>query len=351
MVARSLLLYLGWFYSLITLLWLISRAIVGDRVWWVAVASSYILYFLALLPLLLIAAIGSRCWRLLLGLSIPVLTFLGLYGALFVPAIANPFANADSGRGSTLTAMTYNVLLGNMDDAPLLDVIRAHSPDILGLQEVTPELANVLIPQLAKDYPYTTFKLPSQETSEFVGIVSRFPIQTQTTFPLGGVRYGINVNTKEEFILPGPRLGVRATVLVDQQPVEVAVVDLMHNPLFTTPLNQWGTAASAYYRQKIFESDCLKQELQRQPHPFLLLCDCNFQDTSATYRQLTQFAQDSFYQKGWALGRTSVFTFGMPMQRLDYIWHSSDFTTLEAIVGQDKGSSDHLPVIARLQLH
>ncbi|MDX2212803.1 MAG: endonuclease/exonuclease/phosphatase family protein [Oculatellaceae cyanobacterium bins.114] len=346
MLARLLLLYCGWFYILITLLWLILRAIVFDRIWWVAIANSYILYFLALLPLLLIAAVWGRCWRLLLGLSVPVLAFLGLYGALFVPAIAN----LASGNGSAVTVMTFNVLLGNVDAAPLMTVIREHHPDILGLQELTPELADALIPQLIKDYPYTTVELPLQSKSEVVGVVSRFPIQAKTTFPLGGVRYGINVNTQEEFILPGPRLGTRATVLIDQQPVEVAVVDLMHNPLFSTPLNQWGAAASEYYRQKKFEIDRLKQELQQENHPFLLLCDCNFQDTSESYAQLSRVAQDSFYEKGWGLGRTAVFNLGLPTQRLDYIWYSKEFRPLEAIAGQDRSSSDHFPVIAKLQL-
>jgi vancomycin resistance protein VanJ len=343
MVKRSLL-YFGWLYISITSLWLILRLLTFDRIWWVAVANSYILYFLALLPLLLIAGVLARCWRLMLGLLIPVLAFVGLYGALFVPAIAS----SPSGS-STLTAMTFNLLLGNLDAAPLVQIIRNYNPDIVGLQELTPELAARLIPLLSSDYPYTTFELPLQDTSEVVGILSRFPIQAQETFPLPGVRYGINVNTQAEFILPGPRLGIRATVQIDQQPIEVSVVDLIHNPLFSTPLNHWNSAATEYYRQKILESDRLKQELQRE-HPFLLLCDCNFQDTSAVYARVSRFAEDSFEEVGWGLGRTAVFNLGVPTQRIDYIWHSPEFKAIESFTGRDRGSSDHLPVIAKLQL-
>jgi endonuclease/exonuclease/phosphatase (EEP) superfamily protein YafD len=37
----------------------------------------------------------------------------------------------------------------------------------------------------------------------------------------------------------------------------------------------------------------------------------------------------------------------MPIQRIDYVWHSEEWIALEAFVGQD-GHSDHLPIVAKL---
>jgi vancomycin resistance protein VanJ len=39
----------------------------------------------------------------------------------------------------------------------------------------------------------------------------------------------------------------------------------------------------------------------------------------------------------------------IPVQRIDYVWHSAEFIALEAFVGQE-GGSDHLPMVAKLIL-
>jgi vancomycin resistance protein VanJ len=336
--------WFGWFYGLFVSLWLILRLLSGDRLWWVALLSAIALYLFIPLPILFVASLWNRRWRLLLGLSIPMIGLILFYAPLFLPS----WPEFRQGEGRSLSVMTYNIQLGNLNHLPLVKAIRAAAPDIVALQELTPELIPMLLQDLAADYPYTTLTLPVQENLETVGILSRFPIESTTSFPLPGRRYGIDVKTKTEFSTSGPRLGVKAVLQLDHQRIQVATADLIHNPVLQVPFNQFTSVAIDHYSQKAREIQQIQQELDKQSLPFLFLCDCNIQDTLAAHAQFAAFAKDSFWEVGWGFGNT-VNANTMPMNRLDYIWHSPQFVALEAAVGVN-GGSDHLPVVAHLKL-
>jgi endonuclease/exonuclease/phosphatase (EEP) superfamily protein YafD len=67
------------------------------------------------------------------------------------------------------------------------------------------------------------------------------------------------------------------------------------------------------------------------------------------YLALTSRLRDAYRDVGWGMG----FTFtrfrelGLPMWRIDYVFHSPNLVATRAIVG-DYGGSDHRPVIADL---
>ncbi len=108
--------------------------------------------------------------------------------------------------------------------------------------------------------------------------------------------------------------------------------------------------AKERYSRRESETIRLKQIMHELDQPVLLMCDCNMTDTSAAYARLRTALNDSFREAGWGFGHTffppqSPF----PIQRIDYIWHSEDFTAIQAYVGQD-GGSDHLPIVAKLRL-
>ena len=59
---------------------------------------------------------------------------------------------------------------------------------------------------------------------------------------------------------------------------------------------------------------------------------------------------DSFRETGWGFGHTLHPAFSpVPLQRVDYVWHSDEFVATQAFVGQ-RGGSDHLPFVAKLAL-
>ncbi|MEL7084918.1 MAG: hypothetical protein AAGM36_10520 [Cyanobacteria bacterium J06597_1] len=64
--------------------------------------------------------------------------------------------------------------------------------------------------------------------------------------------------------------------------------------------------------------------------------------TSETYAQVAM-------TDDWGLGRTfRPEKAPFPPQRIDYVWHSDDFQTVEAYVELD-GGSDLRPIVATLQ--
>jgi endonuclease/exonuclease/phosphatase (EEP) superfamily protein YafD len=81
--------------------------------------------------------------------------------------------------------------------------------------------------------------------------------------------------------------------------------------------------------------------------PTVFLCDCNTQPLSENYAHITRLLRDSYGEVGWGLGFTGP-AFLPPYQRIDYIFHSAEFTALEAFVWSHASGSDHRPVVATL---
>ena len=83
--------------------------------------------------------------------------------------------------------------------------------------------------------------------------------------------------------------------------------------------------------------------------PLIVIGDFNLTDQQSIYAPLTRHLRDSHRESGWGMG----FTFtrfrrlGLPMWRIDYVFHSSDLVALSSTMG-DFGGSDHRPVIAKL---
>ncbi|MBE7383571.1 MAG: endonuclease/exonuclease/phosphatase family protein [Leptolyngbya sp. SIO1E4] len=329
-------------------LWLLLRSQGLGHLWGIGVLNYIAIYLFIPLPVLLIAALWFRQWRLGMGLGIPTLAFCLLYGAFFLPSLPHP-----PSPGQAITVMTFNVRLGNQDALPLVQVIRAEQPDIVGLQEFTPQLLRALTQALADDYPHKALVL-EQPGLGAVGILSKFPVKKSVIFSLPGHRSGVRPNTGKAFSPPGSRLGIRATIQISDQRIQVVSVDGVHNPTLGEPFHQWPATARKHYAQKTEEIRRLEEQLRQESDPFLLLCDCNLVDTSEFYARLSSFAHDSFRKQGWGLGHTlsvQVGYFSLAAgQRIDYIWHSDEFTALRAWVGHDGGSSDHFPVLAKFVL-
>jgi endonuclease/exonuclease/phosphatase (EEP) superfamily protein YafD len=60
--------------------------------------------------------------------------------------------------GPTFTVMAYNVLARNRDAGRVADVIEAHDPDVIGLHELEPAMAEALEERLAARHPYRAVK-------------------------------------------------------------------------------------------------------------------------------------------------------------------------------------------------
>ncbi|MCA9922697.1 MAG: endonuclease/exonuclease/phosphatase family protein [Anaerolineales bacterium] len=315
------------FYLISFLLWLLLRWMFKDSIWWLALINSYILWFFLPLPILFVVGLLRRQTRSLLYLVVPILIFTWLYGALLYPP---PRAEILE-NGRVLTAMTFNLLTKNYDFPAIVKAIQSADADVVGLQEVHPRHANALQEMLSQEYPYQFY--PPPENINDVAILSRYPFEISTPI-----------------IIPPRDKALYARLDVDGQEVHVFVAHLMPNQ----PLRRGDQSLSKHFSQRfsfrskeILVIQKLYCDLQG---PALLLCDCNLTDTSQAYRILDATWDDSFQEVGWGLGLTAITEpVPFPMQRIDYIWHTSQFIPMQAMVGTD-GGSDHLPVVSELVL-
>jgi endonuclease/exonuclease/phosphatase family metal-dependent hydrolase len=205
-------------------------------------------------------------------------------------------------------------------------MVAENNPDIIGLQEVTPQAVPILIKRFEKDYPYYGFH--PVELSHNVGILSRFPIDKLIALPAPPIKRGIQVTLR----------------LNNAEPLEAIVTHLI--PFY--PLNKFYRLAKDWYARRAKQVSYLNNIVKQYDEPVIIMCDCNFTDTSETYSKMQNAMSDSFHQAGWGFGHTFGSRF-FPVGRIDYIWHTEDIKTLEAYVGKG-GGSDHFPVIAKLQL-
>ena len=307
-------------------IWSLERLLFFDQLWAFALLNTIAQYLFIPLPILLVIPIWRRHRQSLAKLSIPTIIFVALFGRLFLPPLPG---TAQSSTQPPLTVMSFNVLFKNKNYKAIAGSIQIASPDIVGLQEITDDVAQELVNVLESDYPYHT--LDTSEQYSTVALLSRFPIEHLERFPL-----------------PPLHKALQAVININGQRIHVFVVHLSPNQFFEQPIAEFVPTVKERYARRANEIALLRARIVDIDEPVLLLCDCNLTDTSEAHAQFSTFLVDSFGESGWGFGHT----FQPPItsaaiQRIDYIWHSSEFKALEAYVGQD-GQSDHLPVVAKL---
>jgi endonuclease/exonuclease/phosphatase (EEP) superfamily protein YafD len=285
-------------------------------------------YLFVPLPLLLLVSIWKHDWISLSKLSIPLVIFVTLFGHLFWPIYPNQVEDDEQ----LITVMSFNVLHSNKAYEAIVESIHSSDPDIVGFQELRPASAKSIVEQLKAEYPYGTLQF--LEPGQSAGLLSKFPVEHV-----------------EWFDLPPMDIALHAIVQMDGEKVHIYVVHLSPNNFFDYPITEFVTLVKERYGRRESETIRLKQIIQDLDRPVLLMCDCNMTDTSETYARLDSVLNDSFSEAGWGIGHTLYPPqLPFPIQRIDYVWHSEDFTAIQAYVGQD-GGSDHLPIVAKLRLN
>lgn len=324
----------GWLYVGLIGIWFGLRWVFADRWWWLALLNTFAIYLFTPLLLLLPFAFIQRRYGLLAGLMLPGLVLVTLFGELFLPPFGQGRETAkvvnDSSIG--LNFMSFNLRWDNPHHEKIADTIRSAQADVVGFQEVRPDHVVGFLQHLP-EYPHRYFQL----TKEFhnVGIISRFPIRSVTP-----------INVEDSRI----ERGFQVELLVNDEPIRVIVTHLAPNNAPLLPLPEFAKITQGRQEQRLQQVGFLEKVLSQSRQPTIVLCDCNFTPISGTYRRLNQLMQDSFYEVGWGLGHTiKLDAFPMYLGRIDYVWHSREFRSISAIVG-DSAGSDHRPMIARLEL-
>jgi endonuclease/exonuclease/phosphatase family metal-dependent hydrolase len=106
-----------------------------------------------------------------------------------------------------------------------------------------------------------------------------------------------------------------------------------------------GKMKSAYLKRAP-QIDVVAKFVQSSPYPVILTGDFNDTPVSYSYRQIANELDDTFVEAGKGLGQTHSQI--ISMLRIDYIFHSEKFKTIEHRT-IDKDYSDHFPVVARFE--
>jgi vancomycin resistance protein VanJ len=325
---RSILFWLIVAYVTFITFWLVLRVLFFDRFWPLALLNTVAEYLFLPLPVFLLLGLVRRNWAALLALIIPTAALVVLFGELFLPHLARPIESNDE---PLITVMSFNVLISNADYAAIARSIRAASPDLVGMQELSSTSAGAIATSLEDEYPHSTLK--PLELGRGAGLLSRFPIETA-----------------EPFSLPPLNIALHATVNMEGRRIHVFVVHLSPNNFLEHPVAEYPALAMERYGRRAAEAVRLREEIAGLDEPFVLMCDCNLTDTSEAYGRLRGFMRDSFREAGWGFRHTlNIPTVPFPVQRLDYVWHSDKFVAVDAFVGQ-AGGSDHLPAVAKFRL-
>lgn len=217
------------------------------------------------------------------------------------------------------TVLSWNIGNGLASPDRLAAAVRDSGADIVGLEEVSEAQAAALETELADCYPWRALfgrGIPGK------GILSRFPIHDLKHLAFHTERPDLHAMVEREG-------GLMHVIIVHPPP----------------PAPQEINARSKQLAQL--------RKLADLPEPLLLMGDMNMTHWQQAYHELVSAGLlDAFAEAG----RGSALTFPTrrgslplrPMLRLDYIFHSTELTALDAWVGAD-GGSDHLPLFAQFR--
>lgn len=315
-------------YAILVLAWSVARAIFADSNWLLWIANSAGKYLFLPIPVLATLLTLRRQWRPLLLLAAPAAVFGLLYGALFLPNLSP----STHGEVQPLRVITFNVLNSNTDHDAVTELILAQRADLVALQELIPANSSAIEPTLTSQmYPYHT-PLPVEHRLD-VGLFSRFPIIES-----------------EKLDLPWNDLSRHAVVDIDGVRVHVFVLHLVPTLLAQAPISSWPDRIAEREAIRMDQIDRVLGALPEGDVPVLVLCDCNFTETTAAYARFAGRLHDAFKEVGWGLGHTvHPASVNIGFNRIDYVWHSHHFVARSAKVTRG-GMSDHSPVVADLEL-
>ncbi len=310
-------------YSVPVSAWLVFRYWKGESWPAVAMLNAVGLWWFAPLVLLLPLALLVRARQASVMMSGVLLIALLLFGRDLLPASARRVPD-DIPR---LRVLSFNVLVSNQSDDAVLEMIAAQAPDVIALQELSPEMSASLEARLGEQYPYRL--LYPWTDPRGTGLLSRFPLQEGPTLSLD----------------LWERWGQSAVIDVGGQAVLLVNVHLW--PIGTLDRVQFAQALGRQHQQVA----ALKELLATYSGmPVLMVGDFNASPTNESYARLADGLEDSWRSVGSGLGftwpaRGVLHEWMRPLLRIDYQWSGGAVTPLSLQVLPTVTGSDHLPLL------
>jgi endonuclease/exonuclease/phosphatase (EEP) superfamily protein YafD len=328
--------FFAYSYSGFILGYFILKLIFWDRLWIIALISTFIP--LILFPTFLVPIIGlsiiKKRWFSIISAIACILLISWLYIKYFSPAAINITNSQPS-----IKILSHNVSWSTTQPPTLIKLIQKQQPDIIFLQEIVQKHTKRTFTSLKADYPYQIGTPP-------VGILSKYPIVSSEILHLAGHR-----ETQQ-----------RAIIKFNEQ--EVVIYNMQATGPWLKISKKLGFIRIPVYKydKRSPEIQDLVQRVERETLPVIVAGDFNMTDETQDYDRVQKVMQDSFRKSGWGFGFTwpqgwelkflvkrSNWRLNYPVFRIDYIWYSKHWGAKSSSV-LEATESDHLPIAAELIL-
>ena len=255
------------------------------------------------------------------ALALPVLGFVIVFAPYFVPRAQVPVGNAP-----VLTVLTLNVHKPHtqQESSAIAEVIRNSNADIVAVQELGPLPEENFGPLLVDQYPYQILRTDENYLGSGQGILSKFPLENERYWKAGSPWNG---NLYAEVVFEGQR---------------IAIYNLHPHPPIERGLQFRMTSHANVIREVI----ALASE---ETDPVLIVGDFNMMPEFPPYQWITEKYTDAYRLVG-DVGFGFTHSQPLPLWRVDYIFYDDHFRGIDAHVLPGTMATDHLPVLARLQL-
>lgn len=317
-------------YALVIVILATGWSIAPTATWWIALTNVFAAwFFLPVLTLIPLALVLRSRW--LTGTAAIVgVTFVLLFGGLFLPRLS-----LGEPAGHDLRVATFNQLYYGDQPERIVAAIRDQDADIVAIQELHTSVAEALQRDRAQLYPYQ-YLLPSERAGG-LGVLSRYPLLGLQ--PLDG----------------------RDALIVDVagQPVIVLNVHVHFSGISKVRSQRFfGLPYLRMYDMegRLTQVESLLYALRPVTGPVIVMGDFNTGDREPGYAAMQAQFRDAYRETSSGFGYTFPYRRRMgpimlpvPMVRIDYIWTRGPITPLSSAVTCIEGS-DHCMVVANLRL-
>jgi endonuclease/exonuclease/phosphatase (EEP) superfamily protein YafD len=315
--------------------WLGLYLLTGDQFIIIAFLNFIALYlFVPLIFVLLVALLCQNRW-LGIGFLVGMLAWLLLWGDHFIPT-----NGVEPTNKPTLRVMTYNVWAWHDTYGPILETIEFENPDVLLIQELNTGLAEILQAELIQEYPYQV--LAPQDNPEGIGVISKYPLGPS------------------EVSLPQLWAGGPQILNLEWNGEQILLVNIHMTPtdgIFPIDVEE------SHIRSREQEARLLS-DLAGQPGAAIIAGDGNMPFLSDAYKEMRKNLVDAYRSVGAGLGHTTPGGWlysgdglrkGFKLipawiMRIDYVFHTEEWSTVSAHTAKIDGVSDHRGVVVDLVL-
>ena len=328
--------FFAYSYSGFIICYLILKVMFWDRLWIIALITTFIplIFFPTfLLPIIGLSILKKR-WFSIISAIACILLISWLYIKYFSP----PAINITNSQPS-IKILSHNVAWSTTQSPTLVKLIHQEKPDIIFLQEIVRKHTERAFTWLKADYPYQIGTPP-------VGILSKYPIVSSQILHLAGHR-----ETQQRAII---KFNEQEVVIYNMQATgpwfkRYNILRFLKIPVYK-------------YDRRSPEIQDLVQRVERETLPVIVAGDFNMTDETKDYYSVQEVMQDSFRKSGFGFGFTWPQGWGLkllvkssnsrlnyPVFRIDYIWYSKHWSAKSSSV-LEATESDRLPSAADLIL-